>query len=56
MKNKIYLRLIFTFITLLGLNSCSKDDLQNSLQGTWNLVLIDGGFSQPVSYNKGQIV
>ncbi len=56
MKKRRYLKLVFV-VTLILMLSCNKDDNEsdNSLEGIWNVIGLQGSLAQPVTYNKGEI-
>ncbi|SNR17767.1 hypothetical protein [Tenacibaculum jejuense] len=57
MKSKVYITAILVLI--FSLAACSEDEtndeVQNVLEGSWNMVMIEGSLAQPTTYTKGEI-
>lgn len=62
------IRFFLTIITITSLICCNKndindnlivclenDDIKNCIKGTWHLTQINGGFNQPIIYNRNDI-
>ncbi|WP_299619039.1 hypothetical protein [uncultured Tenacibaculum sp.] len=56
MKKRMYLNLMLVLTLILTTVGCSEDEFENSLEGTWNVVGLQGGLAQGITYDKGDII